>query len=168
MIVAAAMEMLAERGIEAITLRNLAGALNVRAPSLYWHVASKQELFGYMSEQIFRDVLTGLPESGDWREWLRALGIRFWHKQMELRDMRAVMMQSELEPEVLREFSAHMVERLVSLGMEPAVAFDAQRSVITLATGWTMIDDPKFRDEPPEPSFLNCLDALIRGWDRPA
>jgi TetR/AcrR family tetracycline transcriptional repressor len=168
MIVAAALDMLAERGIESLTLRNLAAALNVRAPSLYWHVASKQELFGYLSEQIFRDVLDQLPASGDWRAWLRALGIGVWQKQRDLRDVRALMMQSEMDPDIQREFNTRMVERLVALGMEPAIAFDAQRSVVTLATGWTIMDDPKFRDEPPEPSFLNCLDALIRGWEHPA
>lgn len=166
MIVAAALEILAERGIEAITLRNLAAALNVRAPSLYWHVSSKQELFGYISEEIFRDVLDQLPQSGDWREWLRTLGIRLWHKQRELRDVPALMAEAEMEPEVLADHSTRMVDQLVSLGMTRATAFDAQRSVIILAIGWTVVDDPKFRLEPPEPSFLNCLDALIRGWEQ--
>lgn len=160
--------MLAERGIEALTLRNLAGALNVRAPSLYWHVASKQDLFAYLSEQIFRDVLDQMPACQDWSEWLRALGMGLWQKQRDLRDVRALMMQAELEPAVVREFTTRMVDSLVSLGMPPATAFDAQRSVVTLATGWTTVDDPEFRDEPPEASFINCLEALIRGWDQMA
>jgi len=60
-----------------------------------------------------------------------------------------------------------MVAELTARGLDPAVAFEAQKSVLALATGWTMMpNDPAFRESPPEQSFLHCLDAVIRGWEQ--
>src|SRR5688500_10129774 len=97
MIVAAALKILAEKGIAAVSLRNVASEVGVRAPSLYWHVPSKLALFGYMSESIFRQCLDSVPSTTDWREWLKALGVRVWHVQRTTRDVHLLMMQSYME-----------------------------------------------------------------------
>ncbi len=166
-IVRAALEILDERGLEAVSLRNVAAAVGVRAPSLYWHVADKAALFGFMSEAIFRQCLDSVPERPDWQQWLRSLGETVWQTQRRTRDVHQLMMQSRMEAETLAGFTARMVGELTSRGLDPAVAFEAQKSVMALVTGWTMMpNDPAFRESPPEQSFLHCLDAVIRGWDR--
>jgi TetR/AcrR family transcriptional regulator, tetracycline repressor protein len=168
-IVVAALKILAEKGIAAVSLRNVAAEVGVRAPSLYWHVPSKPALFGYMSESIFRQCLDSVPISADWREWLRALGVRVWQVQRTSRDMHLLMMQSYMEPAVLQGFTSEIVAKLVTGGLPRTLAFDAQKSVLALASGWTMMpNDPAFIDRPPEPSFLHCLDAVIVGWDKVA
>ncbi|GGP13483.1 TetR family transcriptional regulator [Nonomuraea glycinis] len=40
-VVAAALELLDEKGIEGVTVRALAERLDVRAPALYWHLRNK-------------------------------------------------------------------------------------------------------------------------------
>jgi TetR/AcrR family tetracycline transcriptional repressor len=168
-IVRAALEILAERGLEAVSLRNVAAAVGARAPSLYWHVADKAALFGFMSEAIFRECLDRVPPSDDWREWLRGLGKTVWHTQRQTRDIHQLMMRSKMEAETLAGFTARMVGELTVRGLDPGVAFEAQKSVMALVTGWTMMpNDPAFPESPPEQSFLQCLDAVIRGWDQVA
>ena len=55
---------------------------------------------------------------------------------------------------VLGEFSTILCKELVARGFPAKHAFDAQRSAMTLATGWTMIPaDPNYPDDTPEPSF---------------
>jgi TetR/AcrR family tetracycline transcriptional repressor len=165
-IVRAAIEILADRGLDAVSLRNVAAAVGARAPSLYWHVADKAALFGFMSEAIFRECLDRVPPSEDWREWLRGLGETVWRAQRQTRDVHQLMMQSRMDAETLAGFTARMVGELTARGLDPALAFEAQKSVMALVTGWTMMpNDPAFRDNPPEESFLHCLDAVIRGWD---
>jgi TetR/AcrR family tetracycline transcriptional repressor len=167
-IVRAALGILAERGLEAVSLRNVAAAVGARAPSLYWHVADKGALFGLMSEAIFRQCLDSVPPSEDWRQWLRGLGETVWQTQRRTRDVHQLMMQSRMEVETLAGFTARMVGELTERGLDPGLAFEAQKSVMALVTGWTMMpNDPAFRDSPPEQSFLHCLDAVIRGWDEP-
>tara|TARA_A100001391_G_scaffold114041_4_gene76885 strand:+ start:52152 stop:52517 length:366 start_codon:yes stop_codon:yes gene_type:complete len=119
-----------------------------------------------MSEHIFRACLDQVPPSTDWREWLRNLAIVVWRSQRQTRDLHQLMLQSVMEPEVLRSFTAHIVDQIIALGIDSSIAFDAQKSVLSLTTGWTMMPhDPAFQEIAPEPAFLRCLDSVIRGWD---
>jgi AcrR family transcriptional regulator len=47
----AAERILEQEGLEAITMRRLAGELGIRAPSLYKHLASKAEILGGLQER---------------------------------------------------------------------------------------------------------------------
>ncbi|WP_432837797.1 TetR/AcrR family transcriptional regulator C-terminal domain-containing protein [Dactylosporangium sp. CA-092794] len=74
-IVTAALELLDEQGMDAVTVRALAARLNVRAPALYWHVQNKQELLDEMSTAIQRRVNAALSEVAlgtYWRDDLAA------------------------------------------------------------------------------------------------
>lgn len=55
-IVAAALDVLGEGGADAVTVRAVAQRLGVKAPALYWHVRSKQELLDEMGTEIQRRV----------------------------------------------------------------------------------------------------------------
>jgi TetR/AcrR family transcriptional regulator, tetracycline repressor protein len=61
-IVAAALDLLDEAGLDGLTLRRLADRLGIRAPTLYWHVRDKRELLDLMADAIGDDALA------DWRE----------------------------------------------------------------------------------------------------
>jgi TetR/AcrR family transcriptional regulator, tetracycline repressor protein len=70
-IVAAALDLLDEAGMDGLTVRALAGRLGVQAPALYWHVSGKQALLDEMATQIWRrigSVMAGLPADVPWRE----------------------------------------------------------------------------------------------------
>lgn len=71
-----ALELLNEKGIESLSLRELAKRLDVKAPTLYWHVKNRATLINEMSERIllseFREIKQrNLDES--WQEWLTCL-----------------------------------------------------------------------------------------------
>ena len=59
-IVAAALELLNDKGVDALTVRALAARLDVQAPALYWHVRNKQELLDEMSTFVMRRVTDAL------------------------------------------------------------------------------------------------------------
>jgi len=54
--VAAARELLEREGPEGLTMRRLAGAMGIRAPSLYKHLESKEELEALLIAEVFREV----------------------------------------------------------------------------------------------------------------
>ena len=166
-IVEAAITILADQGLDAVSFRNVARAVGVKAPSLYWHVKDKRELLGHMSERLVRNMLADVPPALRWQDWLRNLAITSYHHQQQTRDIRRLIIEGRMDPAVLAEFSSTFCNGLVERGFEPALAFDAQRSVMTLATGWTMMPvDPNYPDETPEPSFLRSLDVVIAGWEQ--
>jgi AcrR family transcriptional regulator len=59
-----ALRLLDEVGLEGLTLRRLAGELGVKAPALYWHFESKQELLDEMATTMLRDLVaeSGVPD----------------------------------------------------------------------------------------------------------
>ena len=72
-IVATARALLAEVGVEGLTMRKLGEACGVRGPALYWHFKDKEELVGQIVDSVISDL-----ESGDfdqpWHERLLVLG----------------------------------------------------------------------------------------------
>jgi TetR/AcrR family tetracycline transcriptional repressor len=48
----AGLRLLGDGGIDGVTMRSLADALGVRAPTLYWHIKSKRELLDAMADVI--------------------------------------------------------------------------------------------------------------------
>lgn len=69
-VVAAAVELADDEGIDALSMRKLAQALGVEAMSLYHHVANKDELLDGMEDVVFAEAY--LPTAdGPWIEELR-------------------------------------------------------------------------------------------------
>src|SRR6266481_1605251 len=89
LIVRAALTLLDEVGLEGLTMRRLATALKIQAPSLYWHFPNKQALLDGMADAIFGAV--SLPrklKSKAWDERLKAV-IRAIRRSLQPRLLRA-------------------------------------------------------------------------------
>ncbi|MFF0577861.1 TetR/AcrR family transcriptional regulator [Streptosporangium saharense] len=69
-IVAAAVALADEGGLEAVSLRKVAARLDVGPMRLYGYISTKEELFDLMVDEVHAEIL---PEErpGDWREALR-------------------------------------------------------------------------------------------------
>lgn len=74
-IVAAAVALADEGGLEAVSVRKVAARLNAGPMRLYGFISTKEELFDLMVDEVQGEIL---PEEhpGDWREALRALAHR--------------------------------------------------------------------------------------------
>lgn len=70
-VVAEALDLLDEVGLDAVSTRALARRLGVEQPSLYWHFRKKEDLLTAMSEAAMAPhAAAALPSAGaDWREW---------------------------------------------------------------------------------------------------
>lgn len=80
-IVAEAVDLLDTAGLDGLTLRKLAQRLDVRAPTLYWHLANKAALVTAVAEEILRrEFPDPAPPGPDerWQDWLtdQARGLR--------------------------------------------------------------------------------------------
>ncbi|MFE0018003.1 TetR/AcrR family transcriptional regulator C-terminal domain-containing protein [Mesorhizobium sp. NPDC059054] len=70
-VVAAALVLLNEVGIEDLTTRRLADKLGIKSATLYWHFRDKAALLGEMAEEVMAThhrVTTSQPAS-EWPEW---------------------------------------------------------------------------------------------------
>ncbi|MFF6900924.1 TetR/AcrR family transcriptional regulator [Streptomyces hydrogenans] len=77
-IVAAAVALADESGLDGVSLRKVAGRLNAGPMRLYGYIATKQELFDLMVDEVYAEIL---PEErpDDWREALSTLAHRTRH-----------------------------------------------------------------------------------------
>jgi AcrR family transcriptional regulator len=72
-IVDAAMELMAEKGYDAVSMRSLAKALDTGPASLYAHVANKEEVDQLVLDRISSELVIPPPDPERWDEQLRQL-----------------------------------------------------------------------------------------------
>ncbi|MEU9338011.1 TetR/AcrR family transcriptional regulator C-terminal domain-containing protein [Streptomyces sp. NPDC048290] len=66
-IIAIAVDRLDREGIDGLSLRKIAGDLDVHATSLYWHVATKGDVLDLALDEVFAEV--ALPANAAERDW---------------------------------------------------------------------------------------------------
>ncbi|RKN44942.1 TetR/AcrR family transcriptional regulator [Streptomyces hoynatensis] len=74
-IVAAAVALADEGGLDAVSLRKIAARLDVGPMRLYGYISTKEDLFDLMVDEVQGEILPEEPP-GDWREALRLLAHR--------------------------------------------------------------------------------------------
>jgi AcrR family transcriptional regulator len=120
----AAMALADEGGIDALTMRVLAGRLGVEAASLYNHIASKDDLLIGMADVVIAEI--DLPSEGTgWREAMRrrAMSAR---GLFECHPWAATLIDTRMqgEPSGLA-YADRVLGTLLRAGLSPAVAGNA-------------------------------------------
>ena len=122
-VVKRAVDLMAEAGLEALTLRRLATDLGVSAPTLYWHVRNKRELLDLMAEALVaRAGRTTSPAPGQpWWEWLAERARRQFQALISHRDAALVVAGNRPTEATLPEVE-ELLGSLVAVGLPPAEA----------------------------------------------
>jgi TetR/AcrR family transcriptional regulator, tetracycline repressor protein len=141
-IVGAALELLAEGGLDAVSFRRIASRLGVSAPTLYWHVDSKRQLMDLMAEELVHRSGTDYagPSPGQpWWEWLRADAQRTFSALIGTRDAPRVLAGNRPSAESFAGIE-RVLRVLVDAGLTPGEAqqtlFAIGAYVIGSATEW--------------------------------
>jgi TetR/AcrR family transcriptional regulator, tetracycline repressor protein len=140
-IVAAALAVLDDGGIDAVTVRAVAARLGVQAPSLYYHVRSKQQLLDEMGTEIQRQVVAALSarEPGEhWTDDLTAYAHALRTAYLAHRDGARTFSGTLItDAEVLRAPEAWF-RRWVADGVDADAAFDAFEAVTAFVVGFVI------------------------------
>lgn len=140
-IVAAALEVLDEGGIDAVTLRAVAARLGVQAPALYHHVRGKQGLLDEMGTEIHRRVvaeLAGQQRVGGWLEDLSAFANTLRAEYLAHRDGARTFSGTLItDPDVLRA-QEPWLRRWVADGVSRESAFDGFEIVTAFVVGFVI------------------------------
>ncbi|MGY1803371.1 TetR/AcrR family transcriptional regulator C-terminal domain-containing protein [Blastococcus sp. SYSU D00922] len=166
-IVDAALALLAEGGLEAVSFRRIAKALGVAGPTLYWHVENKRQLMDLMAEELVRRTGRSYagPEPGQpWWEWLRDDARRMFGALIATRDAPRVLAGNRPSPESF-EGIERVLAALVDAGLTPGQAqktlFAIGAYVIGSATEWQAEAERESTQPLPDPGDeeLNALRA---------
>lgn len=170
-IVDAALGVLDDGGIEAVTLRAVASRLEVKAPALYWHVSSKQQLLDEMGTEIQRRVqsaLEGIDPDASWQQGLAAYGAILRHEYLAHRDGARTFSGTRLtDPDVLRA-QEPWLERWVAGGLDLTAAMDAAEVVTSYVVGFVIEEQERAQSQASDPERYSVAarDAAL-GADAP-
>lgn len=162
-IIAAALKLLDEVGIEGLSNRRLAAELGVKGPSLYWHFKNMADLHSHMAEAMLAEVMPSPdPQAfpGGWREWLSvgAWGLR----SVALSRRDGVEILAAAKPtgtHPLLSFPA-MIARLQAAGFNP----DAARGAM-IAIGRYVMGSARSENAGSNTEFAFGLETLLDGLE---
>jgi TetR/AcrR family tetracycline transcriptional repressor len=166
----AALELLNEVGIDALSTRKLAERLGVQSPTLYWHFKSKGALLDAMSAAVMqrsRAPSTPGPDE-DWRDWLLADGRSFRKALLAFRD--GARLHAGTRPgEAQRESIEARLRLLCAAGFEPGPATLLMMSVGRFVVGWVLEEQSMQQPDAPPSARAAGPDAsqyplLAAGW----
>ena len=148
-VVAAALELADQEGLERLSMRRLATELGVEAMSLYHHVADKSDLYDAMVGAVLDEV--ELPIDGTWAERVEAIAGEL--RRVSLAHSHAhqlVLTRGFRVPAVLRPADA-LLEALRSSGMSDAEAvrgFWTLLSYVMGSVGCQLAEQPADGEDP--------------------
>lgn len=140
----AAVALIDEHGLPALTMRRLGAALGVEAMTLYHYVPNKAALFDGVVERVFDAAMGGLGEGGtdggDWRAYVRA----FAHALRDelLRHPGVLPLVATRPVNSPRAFAAadRLLASLGAAGMRPGLALDLFNALGMFAIGHTLAE----------------------------
>lgn len=168
----AALELLAEEGLDGITTRRLARRLRVQGPALYYHLRDMHELFGHMAAQIMRTSLAATRRSRDWRRWLRNHALASRRTLLGYRDGARVLAASAPDAAMKQEIMPAIAAPLLASGFSAADANEIVSLIAALTLGFVINEqNPVMRTYMSslihvEATFRHAVDALIAGVER--
>jgi len=143
-IVRAAIAVADAEGTDAISMRRIAREVRAGAMSLYWHVASKEELIDLMLDALEAEIRMPAP-TGDWRADLRELAQR--QRAGMLRHpwvVEFVASRPPGGPNDARNLEV-MLGTLAGLGLDARTTVDILMTVVTYVMGWVVREVQEIR-----------------------
>jgi TetR/AcrR family tetracycline transcriptional repressor len=168
-IVATALALLDEEGLDRLSTRRLAKALNIQGPSLYHHFRNKAELLGQMAAAMLRDSLAPLDQSVPWDDWLRALAHATRRMVLRRRDGARLLASSYPTNAMQYELVPRLAEPLVAGGFTLRAANESVTFVAMFVLGWTVNEQNERMRRfmgtliDVEEAFSNGVDTLLAG-----
>jgi AcrR family transcriptional regulator len=170
LIVAAALEVLDDGGADAVTVRNVAQRLGVKAPALYWHMRSKQELLDEMGTEIQRRVQRAFdPASAPtWIARLTGYARVLRNEYLRHRDGARVFSGTRLTDPGLLRAQEPWLRRGVEDGLRVETLVMAARLVTSFVVGFVIEEQERAQSAAEDPGryALDERDAAV-GDDAP-
>jgi AcrR family transcriptional regulator len=145
-VIEAGMRILREEGIDAVTMRRVAGALDTGAASLYVYVGGRDELLRLLFDEVAAGVEIEPVDPARWREQLRTLSVRVLEALEAHPGIARVALAEVPSGEAALARAETMMSLLLAAGVEPqraSWALDAIFLLITATAVETLVEHEK-------------------------
>jgi TetR/AcrR family tetracycline transcriptional repressor len=138
-VVQAAAAVLARDGYDHLTMRAVAAEIGVRAPSLYWHVKSKEDLSLLLFDHLIDNLDYGAV-TGDWRADLRRMAARLRDRLVGTRDITRLFPEDYASgPRAIRPLEMGL-GLFRQAGLPAVEALDAYAAALSFIVGWARFE----------------------------
>jgi AcrR family transcriptional regulator len=139
-IAAAAIEIADEHGLDAVSMRKVAGAIGSGTMSLYRHVANRDELLDAMLDEVYAELNLSRSSTGEWRERIAATA-RAHRKMLRSHPWAATLVGSRppLLPSFLDAFEASFAA-LLDGGLTVIDAAEASATINAFVVGYALLE----------------------------
>jgi TetR/AcrR family tetracycline transcriptional repressor len=127
-LVGAALQLIAEEGLDGLSMRALADRLEVKAASLYWHVRDRRELLELLAESILEAVRPARRRS-DWRSAVVDAGAALGERVAAQKDAGRILL--EVPDSLARSATyAELKRQLAAAGLQATEAAEVALMVM--------------------------------------
>ncbi len=149
-IVAAALVLVERDGPAALTMRRLATELDVGTPTIYWHIANRDELISEVvrmqSSRLAEIKVTGKTA----RERVYRAARHIWTSSIEHRAITSLAHQAGMSSLLTHHLEAALVMELETAGLVGREAAEASRAILTTIVGALVIALRDVSASPPD------------------
>lgn len=137
-IVEAAQALVERDGVDALTMRRLGADLHVEAPSLYKHVASKEDLLDGIADNVYAMVEFPSPEL-DWLEQIEFVTRSFYDVLIAHPNMVTIVAERPVTGESTLAIAETALQRMVDIGLTTEQSFYILDMMIGFVVGTALI-----------------------------
>ncbi|MCE9667887.1 TetR/AcrR family transcriptional regulator C-terminal domain-containing protein [Myxococcus stipitatus] len=159
-VVQAAWTLVDEVGVEGLTMRSLAQALAIQAPSLYWHFPSKQALLDTMADALLDDVGLERPPGRSWEAVVKDVAGQLRRAFLSHRDAARVFAGTVVASENTFRVSEWVMEALAQAGLSSKDAAWATFTLLDYVLGFTIEEQSFGARDAQEPPLAERMRAL--------
>ncbi|MDB5689341.1 MAG: tetR [Sphingomonas bacterium] len=132
----AALILLKEGGMRALSTRRLGERLGIKGASLYHHFSGKAELLAYVADAMFRPVWRAPLPGENWQDWLIATAVRL-RAQLNAYPDGAIVAAGTSPPEGRSAETINtLYAPLLAAGFAPETARNALITMLRFVGGW--------------------------------
>lgn len=140
-ILAAALRLIDERGLDELTMRALGAELGVEAMSIYKHVPGKGAVLDGVVELLLDELDTGGQEAADWDIRLTDLALRFRRLSRAHPAAFPLLRRRSLSAYIVgRAMTEQAMRTMVAGGFDRDDAISAMRTVLRFTLGFALSD----------------------------
>jgi AcrR family transcriptional regulator len=140
-VVDAALSILKSDGLEAVTMRRVAAALDTGAASLYVYVSGREGLFQAMLDRVTATIELESPDPSRWRAQLHSILERIRQALVAYPGIAALTLEDPPTTEVVLRLSENLLGILLAGGIDPQNAAWACDIFVLLVTAVVNEDD---------------------------
>jgi AcrR family transcriptional regulator len=151
--------------LDTLTMRELAGRLDVTHGALYRWVKNRDELFDLISDVIVERILPGDAPSGrSWRSWLARLGWAMHQEFLAVPGYATRLSRPHRHhADAFGLLRSAVIGAFRVAGVQPDLAEQSYYIFITSVVSWLAVQEGQLHLGESPPRFELFLDALLRG-----